>query len=146
MCCRQSPTRGSCSLYEGHRHGLSVCREVLGALKHPSIPLPLGLLPTSPRLGGCGPAGCNPGVPDGRHLPLVCTSVKCNVNLDFPEPVPQLSVPTAVLAVSQKRCRNDSLSPGSHQSSAETWHAGGGASDSSSCKFLKVLCSHFCCF
>ena len=163
-CHRQWPARGLWSICEGHKHGLSLRSEMLGLLKHIGVPLPPGLLRTSlrllqppspapltaparlPSLGGRGLPGCNPGMPEAWHLPLSCTAMKHNVNLDFLAPVLEFSVPTMAPAVCQKSHRNDSLLPGSHQSLADTRHTAASGPDSSSCKSLKVLCSHFCCF
>lgn len=42
--------RGLCTVREGQKHGLSLRREMPGVLKHTGVPLPLGLLRTSPCL------------------------------------------------------------------------------------------------
>lgn len=115
----------------------------LHLLQPPSL-APLTALAWLQSLGGHGPPGCNPAMPEGWHLPLSCMAMKCNANLDFL--VPKFSVPITALSVSQKSSRNYSLSLGSHRSSADTRHVAASSPNSSCCKFLTVFCCHSCCF
>lgn len=102
---------------------------------------PLTALAWLQSLGGHGPPGCNPAMPEGWHLPLSCLAMTYNVNLNFLAPVPKFSVPTTAPSVCHKSCSNDSLSLGSHQSSADTRHTAVSSPNSSSCKFVRFLLS-----